>query len=90
MLVFILAQVDRLQRQLGELHCTDANALRRAYKALCQHVDALDQESSGMLEELERFETDVMTPDAVATEARIAASKAAVLAVSPLKLAQLR
>lgn len=45
-------QVDRLRHALGELHCTDVNALRRAYRTLCQHVDALDQESAGVFTRL--------------------------------------
>ena len=38
-------QVLRLQRQLGEVHGSDANSLRRAYAALVQHVQALKDES---------------------------------------------
>jgi len=60
--------VERLQQQLGELHCTDLNSLRRAYRTLCQHIEALEQESEGLLGDLRGLETDVLTPDVVATE----------------------
>ncbi|GAB4822995.1 hypothetical protein N2152v2_010041 [Parachlorella kessleri] len=61
-------EVERLQQHLGDLHCTDLNALRRAYRTLCQHIEALEQESEGVLGELRGLETDVLTPDVVATE----------------------
>ncbi len=71
------SQMESLRLRLGELHCTDVNALRRAYKTLCQHVEALDQEARGMLEELQSMETEVLTPEVVASEVRGAAGVAA-------------
>lgn len=44
-LVLVDVQLEEVQTQLNDLHCTDINALKRAYKTLQQHVQALDIES---------------------------------------------
>lgn len=61
-------QVSRLQHRLGALHATDLNSLRRAYAALCQHVEALEGEASGMTAALHEFEVEVVPPQLVAKE----------------------
>ena len=38
MIVYAFIQIDLLHRKLGDLHATDVNALRRAYRSLSQHV----------------------------------------------------
>ncbi len=39
-------QVQKLELKLAELHATDVKALDRAYQSQCQHVDALQLEST--------------------------------------------
>ena len=39
-------QIGKLERKLAELHATDVKALNRAHQSLCQHVDALELEST--------------------------------------------
>ncbi|KXZ41296.1 hypothetical protein GPECTOR_572g614 [Gonium pectorale] len=38
-------EVAALESKLGDLHATDVSSLRRAYKSLAQHVQALNIES---------------------------------------------
>ena len=66
--------MERLQRQLGELHTTDVNALRRAYAALSQHVTSLEEETRGLVQDLLGFETEPVGPENVADELGVAAS----------------
>eukprot|EP00887_Chlorella_sp_A99_P008114 scaffold12.g8114.t1 len=88
-------EIELLQRKLGRLHCTDVNALRRAYKSVSQHIDALEQESAGMVEALREFETAILPPELVAHELGVATAVGvgvAILsetarAVAPLKSA---
>lgn len=61
-------EVLRLQTELGKAHCTDVNGLRRAYKSLCQHVEALVQESKHIDSEIKAIDTELITADDVATE----------------------
>ena len=68
--------MERLQRQLGELHATDANALRRAFASMCQHVTSLEVETRGLVADLEGFETETIVPDNVADELGVTASLA--------------
>lgn len=74
-------EIERLQRKLGDLHATDVNALRRAYRSLAQHVDALEHESAGMVEQMQEFETAVLPPELVARELGVAAAVAAGVSV---------
>ena len=39
-------QIEKLEQKLAELHATDVKALDRAHKSLCQHIDALQLEST--------------------------------------------
>ena len=39
-------QIQKLEQKLAELHATDVKALDRAYQSQCQHVDALQLEST--------------------------------------------
>lgn len=39
-------QIHKLEQKLAEIHATDVKALDRAHKSLCQHVDALQLEST--------------------------------------------
>ena len=39
-------QIQKLELKLAELHATDVKALDRAYQSQCQHVDALQLEST--------------------------------------------
>lgn len=61
-------QLERLQRRLGELHATDLNALRRAYRSLCQHVSALEGEAQGLGAAVEILETELVSPEYVASQ----------------------
>lgn len=38
-------QVFRLEQRLADVHAADVNALDRAHKTLCQHVDALESDA---------------------------------------------
>lgn len=42
----VVLQIRKLEQKLAELHATDVKALNRAHQSLCQHVDALDLEST--------------------------------------------
>lgn len=70
-------QVQRLQEKLGDLHATDINSLRRAYKTLTQHVEALDLESKPLASLIQEIETNLMTPTSVANDIGFMASMAA-------------
>ena len=39
-------QIEKLEQKLSELHATDVKALDRAHESLCQHIDALQLEST--------------------------------------------
>ena len=39
-------QLHSLEQKLAEIHATDVKALDRAHKSLCQHVDALQLDST--------------------------------------------
>lgn len=75
------AEVAHLQSKLGELHGSDLTAVRRAYRTLCQHVAALEEESAGMVAGLEEIETQAVPPELVAKELGVAAAVAFGLAV---------
>eukprot|EP01025_Chloroclados_australasicus_P008083 TRINITY_DN12793_c0_g1_i1.p1 TRINITY_DN12793_c0_g1~~TRINITY_DN12793_c0_g1_i1.p1 ORF type:complete len:384 (+),score=20.19 TRINITY_DN12793_c0_g1_i1:98-1249(+) len=50
------SQVESLERQLGELHDGDVNALTRANASLAQHVKTLDVELQAVLELTQQLE----------------------------------
>ncbi|KAK9816936.1 hypothetical protein WJX72_007198 [[Myrmecia] bisecta] len=62
------SEVLRLQKELGELHNSDLNALRRAHATLCQHIQALQEEKAGIQERLAGLNTELITPESIATE----------------------
>jgi hypothetical protein len=68
-MVSACVQVAHLQSKLGELHGSDLTAVRRAYRTLCQHVAALEEESAGMVAGLAEIETQAVPPELVAKEA---------------------
>ena len=43
---YLHVQMQKLELKLAELHATDVKALDRAYQSQCQHVDALQLEST--------------------------------------------
>uniref|UniRef100_A0A7S3VNC2 Uncharacterized protein n=1 Tax=Dunaliella tertiolecta TaxID=3047 RepID=A0A7S3VNC2_DUNTE len=66
-------QLEQLQRKLEVYHCSDVNAIRRAYKSLAQHIHALDIESRHIPTLLREIETTVLSPQIVAQEIAVAA-----------------
>ncbi|KAL6764491.1 hypothetical protein V8C86DRAFT_2476510 [Haematococcus lacustris] len=68
------AQLKDLQQKLGDLHCTDVNALRRAYTSLSQHVKALDIESKHIITLMAQIDTQLLTPEYVSQEVGLIAS----------------
>ncbi|GFH19050.1 uncharacterized protein HaLaN_15937, partial [Haematococcus lacustris] len=56
------AQLKDLQQKLGDLHCTDVNALRRAYTSLSQHVKHI-------ITLMAQIDTQLLTPEYVSQEA---------------------
>ncbi|EFJ40435.1 hypothetical protein VOLCADRAFT_108156 [Volvox carteri f. nagariensis] len=89
-------QVNALEVKLGDLHATDVSSLRRAYKTLAQHVQALDVESKASEQTgicssphlpslLDKTNAPSVTSDFVAQQIqRLAAATAAVYAVGRL------
>ncbi|KAG2454987.1 hypothetical protein HYH02_000812 [Chlamydomonas schloesseri] len=74
-------EVDALQAKLHDLHSTDLMSLRRAYKSLAQHVQALEH----LPALLERAAEPSVTPEWVAGQTRLVAGvSAAVYAVGRL------
>ncbi|KAG2440225.1 hypothetical protein HXX76_004337 [Chlamydomonas incerta] len=62
-----------LQAKLHDLHSTDLMSLRRAYKSLAQHVQALEVESKHLPALLERAAEPSVTPEWVAGQTRLVA-----------------
>ncbi|KAF5843722.1 hypothetical protein DUNSADRAFT_8237 [Dunaliella salina] len=69
-------QLEQLQRKLEVYHCSDVNAIRRAYRSLAQHIHALDIESRHIPTLLREIETTVLSPQIVAQEIAVAAAVA--------------
>mmetsp|Transcript_13238 Transcript_13238/g.40097 ORF Transcript_13238/g.40097 Transcript_13238/m.40097 type:complete len:301 (+) Transcript_13238:224-1126(+) len=62
------AEVERLQRKLGDVHDGDYNALARAYRSLVQHIQALQMEAQMMKKHIDALDVEVMNPDEVCSE----------------------
>ncbi|GIL64738.1 hypothetical protein Vafri_18616 [Volvox africanus] len=68
------AEVFALEAKLGELHVTDISSLRRAYKSLAQHVQALDVETKHLPSLVERATEPSVNSDFVAQQIRVVAA----------------
>ncbi|GLI59379.1 hypothetical protein VaNZ11_001244, partial [Volvox africanus] len=67
------AEVLALEAKLGDLHATDVSSLRRAYKSLAQHVQALDVETKHLPSLMDRAIEPSVNPDFVAQQIRVIA-----------------
>jgi len=68
------AKVKELEVKLEQMHVSDVHALRRAHKTLSQHIQALSIESAHVPSLLASFETSMLTPSTIATEAGVLAA----------------
>lgn len=78
-------QILRLQKQLGELHGNDVNALLRAQASMTQHIQALKIETKDLERYIKQLDTVLLSPNYVANE--MTATTAAVAAVYGLNRA---